>query len=378
MKRCIVCLFMLVLFLTMRCSQVDSVQQAADQLTAEDHYQAGLAALNQDDWENAAISFHRAIKVAPHYANGYAGTALVLALKDQPEKAVEYAEKAVKLDEKSFDAQVILGRVLADSKPEGWFERAMKAFDAALKMKTREEEALYYKARALCDNRNLEEAKELFTTISAQGGRFATQAEEQLVHIDNYQLIMPRTAVGDKILQLEKISRADLAALLVAEFDIVEIMRRQNPNYAGGKSQRFTEEENKRIRSADVIADIKGHWAETWIKDAVRVGAMDVYPDNSFRPDELIQRMHLAMTLQTVIIQVTGNNSLYTAFIHTPSNYGDVKRTHYAYNAIRLVTEYEIMPASATSDRFDLDGTVSGFDALLSLRNLQGYLNASL
>ncbi len=114
------------------------------------------------------------------------------------------------------------------------------------------------------------------------------------------------------------------------------------------------------------------------VVEVVLVGGMDVYPDNTFRPDELIQRVHLAMTLQNIVILVTGNNSLYTAFINTPSNYTDVKRTHYAYNAIRLVTEYEIMPVPATSDRFDLDGTVSGFDALLALRNLQGYLKASL
>ncbi|MBN1464994.1 tetratricopeptide repeat protein [candidate division KSB1 bacterium] len=377
MKSCAVYLFMLTLFLTMRCSRVDSVRPA-DRISAEDHYKAGLAALEQEDWENAAKAFQRAIKVAPHYANGYAGAALVLAMKNQPDKAVEYAEKAVKLDEKSFDARVVLGRVLAESKPEAWFERAMQAFDAALKMRPLDEEALYFKARALVENRDLEQAKDLYRKVSAQGERFAPQAEDQIIYINNYQLISPRTAVGDTILQLERITRADLAVLLVAEFDIVATMRRQNPNYAGGKSQRFKEEDDKRIRSADVISDIKGHWAEVWIKDAVRAGGMDVYTDSSFRPDELLQRANLAMTLQNIVIQVTGNHSLYTAFIHTPSNYADVKRTHYAYNAIRFVTEYEIMPAPVRSDRFDLDGAVSGFDALLALRNLQGYLNASL
>ncbi|MBN1561535.1 tetratricopeptide repeat protein [candidate division KSB1 bacterium] len=367
----------LMIIVTMRCSQQGTVQKPAGQISAEDYYEAGLAALQQGDWEQAALSFNRAIKIAPQYANGYAGAALVLALKNQPEKAVEYAEKAVKLDKKSFDAQVSLGRVLADARADGWFERAINAFDAALALKPLDEAALYYKATVLREHKNLQQAMALYMQISSQGGAFAAKAEEEIVHINNYQLTSPRTAVGDSILRLEKINRADLAALLVSEFNIVQIIGRRNPNYAGGKSQHFQSEENKKNHLAGIISDIAGHWAESWIKDVVRVGGMDIFPDNSFRPNELVRRMNFAMTLQNIIIQVTGNNALYTAFINKPSSYADVKRTHFAYNAVCLVTEYEIMPLPSKGDRFDLDGAVSGYEALLALRNLEGYLNSS-
>ena len=377
MKILKVSIFLFMIVMILRCSHIESIQKPADQISAQDYYETGRAALNLGDWERAALSFSKAIKADPRYANGYAGMALVLMQQNQPEKALEYAQKAVQQDKKSIDAQVILGRVLLNNKPADWFKASMVAFDSALKINPQHEEALFYKANALCEHRDFESAKELFSNIAAQNGKFAQQAREQMNYITGYELVLPRTDIGVTMLRIDRITRGDLAALLGSEFDIVDVIHRRNPNYAGGTNQQFKDEEDRRIQTAHVISDITGHWAESLIRDVVQVGAMDIYPDNSFRPEELVQRMNFAMTLQNIIIQVTGNTALYTAFINTPSHYNDVKRTHYAYNAIQLVTEYEIMPSPPTSDLFDPNGTVSGFDALLTLRNLEDYLNTS-
>ena len=84
-----------------------------------------------------------------------------------------------------------------------------------------------------------------------------------------------------------------------------------------------------------------------------------------------------AMTLQHIIVQATGNTALYTAFISSPARFSDVPRSHFAFNAICLVTDYGLMSGDPATTQFDLDGSVTGLEALLALRNLQRHLNES-
>ncbi len=358
------------------CSGTGTVKRTPRMLSAAEYFTAGQKALDLGDWEQAAVSFNRAMKADANFAPAYAGAAFVLATKNQPDKAVEYAEKAVKLDARSYESQFYRGRVLLLCKPDNWFDRAIHSFDEALKIKSMDEAALYFKAQVYQDQNDFEQAKLLYQKVYDLNGSFSSQAIEQVRYLDAYLAAEPRTHVGADMLLVERITRADLAALLATEFNVVQMMQRRNPNYAGGNNQNWKDAEEQRQRIANSISDIDGNPAELWIRDVVSVGAMDAYPDNTFRPDELVQRMDLALTLQNLIIQTTGNTSLYTAFLNSAPRFSDVPRSHYAYNAVSLVTEYDIMPMTATN-QFDLNGTVSGMEALLALRNLENYLHNS-
>lgn len=357
------------------CSSVQTAKKSKRTLSASEYVKAGHLALQQGDWEQAAFSFNRAMKVDPQYAPAFSGAAYVLAIKDQPQKAIEYAEKAVALDARSFDAQFYRGRILLLTKPDNWFDQAIHSFDQALKIKSMDDETLFYKAEAYREHGDVREAKMIYTKVVERGGTFAHQANEQIVYLDAYIAASPRTKMGADMLIVEKITRADLAALLGAEFNIVSVMQRRNPNYSGGNNQQWKTAEERRTSTANNLSDIFGNWAESWIRDAVQVGAMDAYPDNTFRPSQTVQRMDLALILQNIIIESTGNTSLYTAFINSAPRFTDVPHSHYAYNAICLVTEYNIMPVTGASDKFDLDGPVSGLEALMALRHLERYLN---
>ncbi len=263
------------------------------------------------------------------------------------------------------------------TKPEDWFNRALLSFDEALTIKSMHDETMFYKAETYRQHGDYPQAIAMYTKVYERDGEFAQQANEQIIYLDAFMTAAPRTPVGADMLVVENITRADLAALLGAEFNIVKVMHRRNPNYAGGSNKQWQTAESKRIRLANSITDIFGHWAEAWIRDAVQVGAMDVYPDNSFRPSQVVQRMNMALTLQNIIIESTGNTSLYTAFINTAPRFVDVPHSHYAFNAVCLVTEYNIMPISGAGDRFHLNGSMSGLDALLALRQLERYLGES-
>lgn len=355
-----------IVLLSSQCAQVQQTRQPQQPVDVKAVAQAGMDSLAAGNWQAAARAFSRAIQADPEYAVGYSGMALVLAIREQPEKALEYANRAISKDPTSVQAHISKGRVLllADE-----YANAMTAFDQALELQPKSEEALFYKAHAAGKAQQYEVAIRLYKEVVEMQGDYMSRAKTLFERMRKTQLAAPRTAVGERVLEKDAITRGDLAALLVNEFGLLDMVNRRDPNFFSASTPN-----NK----ANVtIVDAEGHWAEPWIRDVVAVGAMDVYPDNSFRPTSPVLRMNFAMTIQNIIILVTGDRSLDTAFIGSPARYPDVKPTHYAFNAISMVTEYGIMGANSLTGEFDLDGTLSGLDALIALRKVQDTLNTS-
>ena len=120
--------------------------------------------------------------------------------------------------------------------------------------------------------------------------------------------------------------------------------------------------------------DIEGHWAMNWIKDIIKTGAIGVFPDHTFQPDNKIIRSNYAMFIQNVLLAVTQDQSLATKYIGTPSRFPDVNAAHYAYNSICLVVDRGIMKADTMDGAFKMNENVSGADALLIIRDFQNAL----
>ena len=49
------------------------------------------------------------------------------------------------------------------------------------------------------------------------------------------------------------------------------------------------------------MKDIKGHWAEEYIKKVIAAGIMRGYPDGSFKPDQPVTRAELATVLAKLL-----------------------------------------------------------------------------
>lgn len=366
----------LVMTVFIQCTRVLQPPSTIKKMQAEDYVEMGMVAFEKGDWKNAALSFNKAIKRNPEYAPSYAGMALVLASRDQPEKALEYSDKAIDVNERSPLVHVIKGRVLTIIKDEDWFDRAIEQYDKALNLKADNEYALYYKSSALLEKGDYEEASELLRHIAEKQGLFQQKARAGLEHVNRLIKAAPQSQVGYDLVEAEQITRGDLAALLSQEIHIIRLLNKRNPHrFASSQSRsQLSPQDQKRQDAAARITDIAGHWAESWIRDVVRVGVMDVYPDYSFRPHEPIRRVNFAMTIQHIIILITGNTSLDTAYIGSPSIYPDVAPSHYAYNAVHLVSERRILTGDPLTGEFNLNGTISGLDALLALRALQNTL----
>ena len=348
------------------CSRPPQVAREAGATEAQQDYRQGEEYLRQGDWQKAALAFDRAVKADPGFAEGYAGLAYILALRRQDEKAVEYADLAVQKNRRSVIAQIYKGRIYAMVQPSGWFAAAIGALDAALELAPDNREALFYKAEALFRHDEPAPAAELFERLAAEDGAFRQEAADRLAHIHARQLAQPQTPAGKRIVGLAVLTRADLAELLMQEIDLQRMIARRNPKRA------------EQASGADKrIVDINGLPAAADIRAVVGLGVMDVFPDGKFRPHEKVQRVHLAMTLQQAMIRITGDRSLDTVFIGSPSVFPDVKPSHYAFNAVCLVTQKGMMQANALDGRFDLNAPANGIDALIAVHRLQKVLSGN-
>ena len=100
------------------------------------------------------------------------------------------------------------------------------------------------------------------------------------------------------------------------------------------------------------------------IMKVMSLGIMEPFPDGNFYPNKPITRANFAMAVQNLLAGLLKDPALTTRFIGNTSPFPDVPNSHYAFNAIMLVTTRGIMSAKIDGT-FGLSDNVKGKDALL-------------
>jgi len=354
------------------------IQKASVLDTPENHYNQGMRELDRGNLSAAAAEFERALALDPDFAEGFSGLALVAAKNGDFKKAYDLANKGIGKNKKSIDARVIKGRIIMmERKGDDWIKKAVKEFDAALKINPNSDKALFYKGEAYKNAYMFDDAAMQFRKVIELKGDFAEKANSEWALVQKIQRAAPGTKVGAKIALIDEIDRADLAVLLIEELKLLDILKKKRPpTYDTGfkAPEDPTKMQATKVTAMAEITDLDDHWAKNWIKDIVKAGGMDVFPDHTFRPDEKITRANYAMIMQNILIMATGDESLATKYIGTPSRFPDVNPSHYAYNAICLMVDRGIMQADKMTGAFHLNDKVSGADALLMIRDFQNAL----
>ncbi len=368
---------MLALTLVIGCGP-KPIKEASVLDTPENHYNQGMRELDRGNLTEAASEFQRALALNPNYAEGFSGLALVAAKNGNFDKALDLADKGIGKNDKSIDARIIKGRIITmQRKGDDWVKKAVKEFDKALEINPNSAKALYYKGEAYKDAYMFGEAAAAFSQVISLKGDYAKEANAEWELVQKIQRAAPGTKVGMKIALIDAIDRADLAVLMLEELKLLEIIDKKRPKTydTGFKAPEDPTQmqTSQMVQMADAT-DIDGHWAKNWIEDVIEAKGMDVFPDHTFRPDEKITRANYAMLMQNVLIMATGDESLATKYIGTQSRFPDVNPSHFAYNAICLMTDRGIMSANKMTGAFDLNSTISGADALLIIRDFQNAL----
>jgi len=343
----------------------------SDMDTPEYHYKAGMRAIENEDYNQAIKSFQRSIDLDKKFALGYGGLGLAHANLGNNKEAKDNAARCASRGSKDPEALALSGQVwitMRDSEKR-WFKRAEDLLEKALKRDKEHEGSQYWFGVAHLYNYQFDEAESYFRKVVNKRGDYAGKADSKWKLSQKIVRAMPGTPVGKKVALKEKINRADLAVLFAEELKIGVLFDRMPAAQSSGFQ---TPGQAAQTSTVVVPNDSKGHWAETWIKDMIRYGIMNIEPDGNFYPDDNINRAVYAMAVQRLLVVATRDESLETRYFgEAQSRFSDVPSSHFAYNAMALCAERGIMQADVINGRFEPTGNVTGADALLIIRTLQ-------
>ena len=364
-------------------------QQPLSQLdTPEHHTFTGIRLLDQEKFADAGREFELALRLDPRYAKAHAGIGLVKAYQGDFTGGLEslkQAEKYARSDEEKVFVQVgyirvntlsraACLRVGTECKPDdAWLANAKDAFDRAVLIDPKAAAAYYFMGEAYLTAFNLDQAGGMFSRVLSLKSEYVKEADNRWKLVQKIQRAMPGTVTGKKIALVERITRADAAALFLEELKIDVLFARRTPKTF---DTAFKDPEKAKSTAAGrtSAADISGHPLRADIEGMIRIGmrGLEVYPDGSFRPDGLVDRAAYAMMIEDILIKIAGDNALATRFIGSSSPFPDLRADLPYFNAVMVATSRGLMEAKdMVSGIFSPLDPVGGADALLVIRKMR-------
>ena len=119
-------------------------------------------------------------------------------------------------------------------------------------------------------------------------------------------------------------------------------------------------------KSSEVVTDVRGHWAATWILSVVRAGWMDARPNHTFDPAGAVTRADLARVVAAVLDAGPARSR---PTIPLGMGFSDLPRDHAAFQAAQVAVAAGIMAADA--NRFLPAGIVTGSDLMAVIARLE-------
>lgn len=357
--------------------------------TPDHHFAVGMKLLNQEKFGNAQREFELALELDPKYAKAHAGVGLARAYQADYKGGFAALDKAwsfantdeerlfihighIRINTLSHAYCMQVGTV-CKRVDKDWLEVSRGEFDKALQIDPASSAAYYY--MGLCYKAALDvgQASQMFSKVLELKKEYISEADQQWNLMQKIQRAMPGSITGKQIAFVEKITRADAAALFMEELKIDTLYRKRtlktfdtgfkNPEKAAVKP-----------KAAALPADIVNHPLKADIEGMIEIGVrgLEVYPDGLFRPNDLVERAAYAMMIEDILIKVSGDSGLATRFIGSPSPFPDLRSDLPYFNAVMVVTTRQIMGAQdITSGEFVPMGPVPGADALLIIRKIR-------
>jgi len=347
--------------------------------TPEHHTYTGLKLLGEEKYADAQREFELAIQLDAKYSKGYTGIGLVKIYTGDFNAALDYLKKGwnkANTDEDRIFVYVSRIRYYTQSKIEKkWLKLAKNQFDDVIKLDPRHAPAYYFMGLAYKAGLDFNMAGQMFTKVLELKSEYVAEADIQWNFLQKVQRAMPGTTTGKQIALVERLTRADAAALFMEELKIDVLYKKRTPKTFDAS---FKDPEKAAAKPVKITAkDIADHPLRTDIEGILQLGVrgLENYPDGNFHPGELVTRAAYAMILEDILIKVTGDNSLATKFIGATSPFPDLRADLPYFNAIMVVTSHGIMEAKdMTTGEFAPLSPVAGVDALLIIRKLKDEL----
>ena len=361
----------------------------------EHHYLGGMNALESGQFAAAADKFDRAVYLDERFSKAYGGLAIVSAEKVKAladpkfktievERAFEQLAKAKKFANKPqeefdyFTAKIRVHTLLRD---EGWLKECEDAYRAGSELKVDERtmtyyqgaEALtYYMGGAYLQALEFQKARDRYADVlnSRREGKWHEKADRAWKKTDRIVRAMAGITLGDvgkKIAAQDVVTRADLAALLVDELKLDKLFAGRIP----------VASQLEKMKAEFTPVDMLNHPFKDEVLTMMKWKVRGIEPKfdettkaQLFKPADSVSRGEMAFILEDVLIKLTGDDKLATAYFgQDKSPFPDVRSTSPFYNAVINMTTRGIMEGELSGE-FRLNDPVDGADALLAIRVL--------
>jgi tetratricopeptide (TPR) repeat protein len=368
-------IFFVCVLLLVSCAPKERVASSQPD-TPGDHTYTGLKLIDQEKYADAQGEFELAIQLDPKYSRAYTGIALVKIYTGDFDAAwdnLKAGRKYARTDEEKLFVYVSRIRYYTQNKSgKKWLTLVKDDFDEAVKLDRVYSPAYYFMGLAYEAGLDFNLASQMFTKVLELKSGYVDEADVQWKLLQKAQGAIPGTTAGKRIALVDRLTRADAAALFMEELKIDVLYKKRAPNNFGTSSKN---PEKAATKTAKITAkDIADQPLKKDIEGILEIGlhGLENYPDGNFRPEELVTRAAFATMLEDILIKVSGDNSLATKFIGLTSPFPDLKADSPYFNAIMVVTSHGIMEAKdmATGEFAPLS-PVAGVDALLIIHKLK-------
>ncbi|MBI2149477.1 MAG: S-layer homology domain-containing protein [Acidobacteria bacterium] len=318
----------------------------------------GNALLAKGDIAGAQKQFEAALASDPRDPYPRLGLALVnaaLGRVREGEQMLESAGALAKTNQAKLEYHVTAIRFHTRAHDtEKWLDKARKHFEDGIRINNKFSPLQYGMAQAYAAANDLSRAQDLFAQVVSLRSQFAAEADREWKKIQKILRASPATRTGAGIAMQDRISRADLCALLARELRIGKAFKDQT------------------AVTITLPSDISGHPRRDDILEVLRwrIRGLEVRPDGKFAPDEPVRRGEFAFVIEDVLIKATGDSTLATRYIGTErSPFTDVPSTYAWFNSIMTATSRGLLEAGVDG-KFNPESYVEGADTLLGVRKL--------
>lgn len=349
--------------------------------TPEYHYKNGLRYLDKNQIDDAMKSFDRAVALAPKGPLGYIGKGLAFGMKGDFKAAFKNMETAGDHEKKGIESRIGMIRLLSMERGDNWVKKSEKEFDAAREKDPESAPLHYYMGMAYKVSFDFDRAAGMFRRVLDLDKEFTSEANAEWAVIQKIQRAAPGTVIGKQIALIDKIDRADIAALFVQEMNLEKLFTKRgtktyDTSFKAPSEATATHMTTETVVKLEAATDIRDHWLKPSVETvlALQVRGLEAGPNHTFEPDKLITKAEFALMLEDIQIKVSGDEKLATKYLGSQSLFPDVRSDHYAFNAIMVVTSRGYMEADKATGEFNSGAPVSGADALLSIREFKNQL----
>ena len=346
------------------------------------HYMQGKKYWDHGEYARAREEFNLSKSLDKKFCPAWAGLAMTDAAEGKIKSAEDNADEAEDLcGSKGYEGYMAQAIVLeykfkGNEQEKDWWEDAEDYYQKALKIAPASGELYYRMGRMYKAAYEFRKSEDAFKKNLELKNEYQEEANAEWAVVQKILRAAPGTRVGQKIALVEKITRADIAALFINELELDRLMDKRlakayDTDYQAPEDPRQMQTETV-TKIAD-ITDMEGHWAKNFALDLqkYRIRGLEPSPDHKFYPAQYINRAEYAFFIEDILIAITGEQGLATKHIGASvSRFPDVNVGSPFYNAICNAVDKNVMDASLSGE-FRAMETVSGPDALLIIRAIK-------